>query len=231
MELLANPIWSALTTRQAHLAETSDGVRRFPPDITSLAAFGEPSVAAYASLATLLGGVPAGLFLHSRSAFPDDGWVVLRDLALLQMVHQNGTAALSAKEHLVLGAADSAEMLALAQLTQPGPFGLRTYQLGRYLGVRVEGKLVAMAGERMRVPGYAEISAVCTHPDYVGRGYAARLMTALIHSMRAQGETPFLHVAAENKRAIALYENLGFRVQRRFQLAVVKKDVARSIPA
>jgi ribosomal protein S18 acetylase RimI-like enzyme len=231
MAFLDNPIWSALTTRQAHLAETSDLVKRFPPDITSLAAFAEPSDAAYASLSNLLSGAPAGLFLHSRAAFPGDGWVLLRDLVLLQMVHENGTATAPAKEHQVLGAADSAEMLALAQLTQPGPFGSRTYQSGKYLGLRIDGVLVAMAGERMRVPGYAEISAVCTHPDHVGHGYAASLMSTLIHSMRAQGETPFLHVAAENKRAIALYERLGFRIQRQFQLAVVKKDVAQSIPA
>jgi predicted GNAT family acetyltransferase len=96
--------------------------------------------------------------------------------------------------------------------------------MGTYLGVRDRGRLVAMAGERLRVPGYAEISAVCTHPDHVGKGYAAGLMSLLIEKMRSQGETPFLHVREDNHRAIALYERLGFRKRVQFHLAVVQRQ-------
>lgn len=114
-------------------------------------------------------------------------------------------------------------MLALAQLTKPGPFGLRTRELGTYIGIRQNGQLVAMAGERLRVPGFTEISAVCTHPDHLGRGYAATLMTELMHRIRSRGEVPFLHVREDNTRAIPIYERLGFRKRVLLHFAVVRK--------
>ncbi|MEI9963878.1 MAG: GNAT family N-acetyltransferase [Caulobacteraceae bacterium] len=106
-------------------------------------------------------------------------------------------------------------MLALATLTQPGPFFARTHQLGDFIGVKQEGRLVAMAGERMRPTGFTEVSGVCTHPDWRGRGYAAGLMRLVAARILARGETPFLHVYASNTGAIALYEALGFRLRRR----------------
>ena len=121
-----------------------------------------------------------------------------------------------------LGPRDSPEMVELTTLTKPGPFGSRTHELGYYVGIRQEGKLVAMAGERLKVPGYTEVSAVCTHPDYLGRGYAGALMTEVMQQIRERGETPFLHVRADNARAIALYERLGFRIRHRGYFAVLR---------
>jgi predicted GNAT family acetyltransferase len=117
--------------------------------------------------------------------------------------------------------ADAAEMLALATLTKPGPFFARTHQLGRFIGVRDNGVLVAMAGERLKTPGYTEVSAVCTHPDHRGRGYAAALMRQVMGGIVARGETPFLHSYAANTGAIRLYESLGFRFSRELVMTVL----------
>lgn len=222
MHLLDNPIWNALTTRQTHLAEGGMRARRFPSAITTLAGFPEVREEAYAELSPLADGAPATLFLHAAPELPE-GWTQLREATLLQMVHGNGAAPSPRHEWILLTEADVPEMVALAQLTKPGPFGIRTYQIGTYIGIRERGVLAAMAGERLRVPGYAEISAVCTHPDHVGKGYAASLMSTLMEKMRAQGEAPFLHVRAGNTRAIALYERLGFRKRVQFHLATIQR--------
>jgi len=114
-------------------------------------------------------------------------------------------------------------MLALTALTKPGPFGTRTHELGTYIGLREEGKLVAMAGERLKVPGYTEISAVCTHPEHNGKGYAGLLMTEIMHRIRDRGETAFLHVRQDNARAITLYERLGFQARKLLHFAVLRR--------
>jgi predicted GNAT family acetyltransferase len=114
-------------------------------------------------------------------------------------------------------------MVELASLTKPGPFGRRTHELGTYLGIRSEGKLVAMAGERLKVPGYTEVSAVCTHPEHTGKGYARVLMTEMMQCIRDRGETPFLHVRRDNRRAVELYERLGFRTRVTTHYAVLRK--------
>jgi ribosomal protein S18 acetylase RimI-like enzyme len=223
MHLLDNPTWTALTTRQAHFAQGGAWARRFSPKVTALAGFSEQGAEAYEELSSLADGVPAALFLHGALDLPE-GWSQLREAPLLQMVHENGAIPHPRHEWTALTDVDVPEMVALAELTEPGPFGPLTYKIGAYLGIRRQGFLVAMAGERLRVPGYAEISAVCTHPDHVGNGYAASLMSVLMERMRAQGETPFLHVRAHNTRAIALYERLGFRKRVQFHLAVVQKQ-------
>src|SRR5712664_4213450 len=116
------------------------------------------------------------------------------------------------------------EMLALVELTKPGPFLKRTPQLGSYLGIREAGQLVAMAGERLKPYGYTEISAVCTHPDYRGRGYASSLVSILIQRIVKRDEIPFLYVRTDNVDAIRVYEKLGFKTRRNINNAVVKND-------
>jgi hypothetical protein len=116
--------------------------------------------------------------------------------------------------------ADGPEMLALATLTRPGPFFARTHQLGDFVGVRADGRLAAMAGERMRLPGHTEVSGVCTHPDHQGRGYAAALTRMVAANILARGETPFMHVFEANADAISIYQALGFRLRREMRLAV-----------
>jgi len=228
MHPLDNVIWKALTTRQAEFAESHGQARRFVPEVTSLAAFSEPTVQGYESLRGLLNGSGTiGLFLdepyHARV-----GWELVGKAPLLQMVCENGDALpttpdASAPELIELSAADSAEMIELTALTKPGPFNKRTHELGTYLGIRSGGKLVAMAGERLKVPGHTEVSAVCTHPEHTGHGYARILMTEIMRRIRSRGETPFLHVREDNVRAIELYERIGFGRRMVRHLAVLRK--------
>lgn len=220
--ILDNPIWHALTTSQAHFAETSARARKFPAEVTPLAGLQEPTREGYASLASLLkAGEAAALFLES-SPNPPAGWMLTETYPLLQMVQENRGTFTSAVGPEELTAADAPEMLALAELTKPGPFGRRTHELSVYLGIRRGGRLVAMAGERLRVPGYAEVSAVCTHPEYSGRGYAGALVAALVRRIRARGEVPFLHVRSENRRAVELYSRLGFKSRATLHLAALR---------
>ena len=222
MHPLDNPIWQALTTSQARFAEICGLARRFPSDITTLGAFSASSAEAYDSLAGLTGAGEAITLLLEEPAEPPSGWMVAEAVPLLQMIHEECGLYSHPSELIELTEADAPEMLALATLTQPGPFGKRTGQLGLYLGIRRGGALVAMAGERLRMPGYTEVSAVCTHPDYQGQGYAAALIAALVARMRQRDEQPFLHVRPENRRAIELYRRLGFTARRTLQMAALR---------
>lgn len=231
MHPLDNIIWQALTTRQTRFAESFDEARRFMPEVTLLGAFREPTPEGYESLAGLLGQRETiGVFLETPYQ-PRPGWEFIAGAPLLQMVCENGNALPPSltdldPELIELGAADAPEMIELTALTKPGPFGKRTHELGTYLGIRHEGKLVAMAGERMKVPGWTEVSAVCTHPEHTGHGYARILMTELMRRIRNRGETPFLHVREDNVRAIELYRRLGFSQRMRAHFAVLRKNAS-----
>ena len=122
---------------------------------------------------------------------------------------------------VVLGEADAPDMLALARLTEPGPFLPRTHTMGRFVGIRINGTLAAMAGERMRFAGGTEVSGVCTHPDFRGRGLARRLSFVVAHHIQQRGDQAFLHAWTTNTAAIALYEGLGFRVRTEVEVAVL----------
>ncbi|MCB8882795.1 GNAT family N-acetyltransferase [Acidisoma cellulosilytica] len=149
---------------------------------------------------------------------------MLRRTALtVQMVADRFAGEPAGFDYDVLTPADAAEMLDLARLTKPGPFAQRTRELGRFLGVRRDGRLVAMAGERMKPGSFTEISGVCTHPDHRGQGYAAGLMRDVALAIVARGETPFLHAFADNLGAIALYEKLGFVTRWRPTLTVFER--------
>jgi ribosomal protein S18 acetylase RimI-like enzyme len=231
MHPLDNVIWKALNTRQAEFAECFDQARRFVPEVTSLAGFREPSREGYQSLAGLLGSRATVALFLDQPYQPRSGWNLIAGPPLLQMVCGNGinppaSQNLSGPELVELGPADSAEMIELTALTKPGPFSKRTHELGTYLGIRRDGRLVAMAGERLKIPGYTEVSAVCTHPDYTGRGYARILMTEVMRRIRSRGETPFLHVREDNVRAIEIYQGLGFDRRVQLHLAVLRKDPA-----
>ena len=227
---LDNPIWTALTTSQAHLGEISGPTRKFQAEISPLAAFEEPTREAYASLARLVrAGSGAGVVLPAaanRDDIESAGFAIVELAPLLQMIHEDCELPSRELDFVELNAADAPEMLALATMTKPGPFVSRTHELGKFLGVRREGKLAAMAGERMRMPGFTEISAVCTHPNHLGHGYATAMMVELIGQIRSRNEIPFLHVRPHNARAIELYRRLGFADSRNFRYVVIAKNGA-----
>jgi predicted GNAT family acetyltransferase len=231
MHPLDNVIWQALTTRQTMFAESCGQARRFMPEVTALGGFCEPTPEGYDALAELLGDRGTVAVFLDEPYQPRTGWEFVVGAPLLQMVCENGSAPPTSRHEadpglVELGDADSAEMIELTALTKPGPFGKRTHELGTYLGIRRAGKLVAMTGERMKVPGWTEVSAVCTHPEHTGHGYAGILMSEVMRRIRSRGETPMLHVREDNVRAIELYERLGFKTRVRRHFAVLRKNAS-----
>jgi ribosomal protein S18 acetylase RimI-like enzyme len=234
MHPLDNVVWHSLTTRHAALAEAHDQARRFIPEISTIGAVLEPTDRGYESLGKLMKrGDAVNLALREPYEGSRPEWSLTRGTAMPQMVYGGNGAEFSAhatadaqilEQIFELGADDADEMVALTSLTQPGPFARRTHELGTYIGIRKDGKLIAMAGERLKVPGYTEVSAICTHPDHTGRGYARILTTEIMRRILVRGETPFLHVRHDNARAIALYEGLGFRVRVVNYHAVLRKN-------
>jgi predicted GNAT family acetyltransferase len=221
---LDNPIWSALTSHQAYLAEGGSLARRYPADIGPLAAMESPSEQAYEALARLAQPHEQLVLFLEEPATPPAGWHVDVAGQLTQMVLDEAIILPESEFSIhTLTDEDVPEMLALTKLTRPGPFERRTRQLGTYLGIRKAGRLAAMAGERMHLEGYTEISAVCTHPDFQGKGYARALIAAVAKMIRERGETPFLHAWIHNTNAIRVYEKFGFRQRRHFHLAVLRK--------
>ena len=181
-----------------------------------------------ASLAALRGLILAGesvYVLQVPAIRVPEGLVVVRAAQGVQMLATRPIAPQAGDRSVVLlGDADAPEMLALAHLTEPGPFLARTHTMGRFLGVRIKGRLAAMAGERMRFPGFTEVSGVCTHPDFRGQGLAIRLSSIVANVIQQRGEQPFLHAWATNHAAIALYERLGFELRTEVQVAVLSLE-------
>lgn len=226
MPPLDNPIWQALISTHAHFAEIRNGARKFPRDVSVLAGFCEPTPQSYLSLAALLHpNERVGLFLEQQPN-PPAPWIIERTSPLLQMLcERRSPTDIPANPAAIRLTQDAApEMLALTKLTNPGPFGTRTHEMGDYFGIRSGRTLAAMAGERLKLPGYTEISAVCTHPDHLGHGYASALMVLLMDRIFSRGEQPILHVLPENTRAIQVYERLGFKLRASFYYVVMHRQ-------
>lgn len=208
---LDRPVWNALTTRQAELGAGSAKARRYRPEINLFAAAADAmpdNLAELSALALQTGQIGT----VERGSYPDvPGMSVMKRTEVNQMVATASPGAPDGFAYEVLGSADAADMLALATLTEPGPFFAETYRMGHFIGVREGGRLVAMSGQRMRVPGFTEVSAVCTHPDHRGKGLAGKLMRVIIDRIVREGDAAFLHVYPDNAVAIGLYEALGFR--------------------
>ncbi len=222
--LLDRPIWSALTTSQKHLAEGGPRALRYPVDMTPFADMVDMSAASFAALGDLLSGTQvAALFTPDPVEVPGGFKVVLADTGE-QMIGSPADSSLRDAEIVTLGAADVPAMMALTELTKPGPFSLRTHELGTFLGIRSGGELVAMTGERMKPGKFVEMTAVCVHPEYRGRGYAQALLAAVARRIEARGEIPFLHVFSNNTSAIALYQRQGMRIRRRLHVTVLMKQ-------
>ena len=221
--LLDRPPWSALTMTHSRFALGDALARRYRPDVAPMAALREDSPECLQALQGLMKpGDIVGLF-SAEPVAASGNLDLIAHKGLEQMIYEGGEPPPAGDEYETLTPDDVAGMMQLAKLTQPGPFAVRTIELGSYVGVRSGGQLDAMAGERMRFDGFTEISAVCTHPDHRGRGHASALVRALMRNILDRGETPFLHIFSDNTRAGALYRQLGFLRRRSLTVTILKR--------
>jgi ribosomal protein S18 acetylase RimI-like enzyme len=220
---LDHPIWSALTTRQQALAEGGALARRYPPAITPFAAMADMSPESFAGLGALLSPSEVAVLFTPDPVTPPALFKILLAETGEQMIGMPAVSALPGVEPVTLGAADVPAMMELTGLTKPGPFSARTHELGAFLGIKIDGQLVAMAGERMKPANYTEITAVCVHPSHRGRGYGQILLAEISRQISRRGEIPFLHVFSNNASAIALYRRQGMEIRRRLYVTVLQK--------
>jgi predicted GNAT family acetyltransferase len=221
---LDHPIWTALTTTQQALAEGDARARRYPTDVTPFADMPDLSAENFAALAALMSPTDiAVLFTPEAVKAPAEFKVVLADTGE-QMIGTPIETPANGVDIVTLGVDDVPDMVELTALTKPGPFSTRTHELGTFLGIRVDGQLVAMAGERMKPAHYTEMTAVCVHPSHRGRGYGQILLSAISRQIVSRGEIPFLHVFTSNHSAIALYRRQGMEIRRRLHVTVLKKE-------
>jgi GNAT superfamily N-acetyltransferase len=219
IELLDNVIWEALNRDHASLAQGDSLARRYNPEFTSLAGLREPSDAAFDSLLKVLNGGKIGLFLPENFQLPPStqmyGCAPVAQMVCEKLIECKPCS------FVELTADDVPQMVELAELTKPGPFANRTIEFGNFIGIKDGDRLVAMAGQRMKLEKMHEVSGVCTHPDYQGRGYARALVREVSQRIFACGNTPFLHVRAENAPGIRSYEAIGFHIRHVFKYGIV----------
>lgn len=221
--ILDRPVWSALTTRHAALAQGGSLARRYPPSISPFAAACDDSEASLQALADLAPADETLLLVQADGIVLPPGFVAVSNASAVQMVAERPVERVADKRVELLSEADAADMLALATLTRPGPFSLKAQSLGGFWGVKVDGRLVAMAGERMKQDGFAELSGVCSHPDFRGRGLGRLLSLSVAGRIIDRGELPHLHAYVTNAAAIALYESMGFALRSMMQAVVVRR--------
>ena len=221
---LDHPIWTALTTTQQALAEGDARARRYPIEVTPFADMPDLSAENFAALGALMSPTDiAVLFTLEAVKAPAEFKVTLADTGE-QLIGTPIETPANGVDIVTLGVDDVPAMIELTTLTKPGPFYARTHELGTFLGIRVDGQLVAMAGERMKPAQYTEMTAVCVHPSHRGRGYGQMLLSAVSRQIVSRGEIPFLHVFTSNHSAIALYRRQGMEIRRRLHVTVLKKE-------
>lgn len=222
--LLDNIVWHALTGPQAKYASGQGGARRYAQGFSPIVAFADRAHPDFAALGAVC---PPGehFYCDGWAGPPPPGWHVEAETTMAKMVWEaEAPAEDDAPDAVPLGEAHRAQAFDLASLTRPGPFGPRTIDLGDYFGCFDGDRLVAMAGERMHAGDLREISGVCTHPSYQGRGFARRLIRKLVRRQRLRGETPFLHVMTGNQGARSLYQRMGFRTHAEAVVRVLSRS-------
>jgi len=223
-DVLDNAVWHALRTRQAHFAESDSTGRvvRFDRDVAIFGAVDQIDPESWEAQAELAGPEGYTMFFRDEVPAPPPGWEEVFRGPTWQMV-AGDLSPVPDVSPVPLGPEDAMQMVALAELTQPGPFFPRTHEMGTYVGVKREGRIIAMAGERLKVPGWTEISAVCTHPDAQRQGLGAALTLWMARSIRQAGDEAFLHVLEHNDNALRLYRALGFEIRRKVQAVIMKR--------
>lgn len=231
MRMLDNPVWRSLKGVHRALALTDDRGRaaRYPADVSPFMALPDNATQRdWEALARIAG--PDPVLIMDAPANAPASWKLTRTVPIYQMVAtdpatQPGKRRTAAFPIDILGPSDAGELRELARIAEPGPFELRTPQLGTFIGARNgDGTLIAMAGERMRPGGWTEISAICTHPDYRGKGLARACTQQMIDIITGRGERPFLHVLTTNTSAVGLYESMGFATRRTALNSVYQPD-------
>jgi ribosomal protein S18 acetylase RimI-like enzyme len=221
---LDHPIWTALTTTQQALAEGDGRARRYPIDVTPFADMPDMSAENFRALGALMSPTDIAVLFTPDAVTPPAGFKIMLAETGEQMIGTPVEAPTNGVEIVSLGIDDVPEMIELTALTKPGPFSTRTHELGTFLGIRADGQLAAMIGERMKPANYTEITAVCVHPSHRGRGYGQMLLSAISRQIVLRSEIPFLHVFTSNYSAIALYRRQGMEIRRRFHVTVLKKE-------
>ncbi|MBB3559494.1 putative GNAT family acetyltransferase [Rhizobium sp. BK512] len=221
--ILDRPIWNALHTAHADLAEGGERAVRYPPSIVPFAAAADDTRESLEALENLPAVDEAMAIIEAGPVIIPQGLTVVAEGKLVQMIAERPYERISDSRLQPLTSDDAEEMLALATLTKPGPFTLRAQSLGTFWGVRIDGRLVAMAGQRLRHPGFGELSGLCTHPDFQGRGLGTLLFRYVAGEISARGDTVFLHAYYTNTPAITLYKALGFKLRSEMNLRVVKR--------
>jgi len=219
---LDNPVWNSLISRHRHLAVVGEKAALYDPQVSMFAGVAENTEEAYVELAGIAEpGKPIAI-KGDKALDNHPDWVVMQSGEVFQM-----TCGTPIKykdlEYDRLTSDDLPQMMELVELTKPGPFYLRTIEMGKYIGFKVGGKLVAMGGERLKPEGYTEISAICTHPEHRGKGYAKAITGALTNMVLERGETPFLYVYAYNAPAFNLYEKLGYKTRMTVETTVMMR--------
>jgi predicted GNAT family acetyltransferase len=228
--MLDRPVWAALSTRHLSLSVGSALARRYAADVNVFASGCDDTPAALAALTDLVQPGDRIFVLQVPDIVVPAGLLPLKAARGVQMIATRSLRAAEPDGDIVeLTEADAQEMLALAKLTEPGPFLPRTHTMGTFHGIRIGGRLAAMAGERFRFPGHTEVSGVCTHPDFRGRGLARRLSAAVSARIESRGERPFLHAWKTNRPAISLYESLGFEIRAEVDVKVLEREGGGSI--
>lgn len=218
MNPLDRPIWSALTTRQSKFARGRAPALAFRSDVEPFAATEADDSDGIEALGALAIAEDFLLLIQSKPSPTPPGLRIVREAVGVQMVAAGPVEATRPEDAVLLDDDDATEMIELAELTKPGPFRAATHRLGQFWGIRRNGRLIAMAGERLKLPGMTEVSGVCTHPDWRGHGFGGRLSAFVARLIQERDEVPFLHAYADNQLAISLYEKLGFRI--RIEMAV-----------
>jgi len=226
IDALDRPVWHALTGCQQNRAIGTPAAWRFAPEYGVFAAPADWTPIAHQALSALI--AQDEIWLIEKDPFPTPpGTQIAGRMDCLQMIatdiEPGAPTAWDDAVHL-LGDADIPAMQALAEATWPGPFRRGTPRLGRFIGIRDGGELVAMSGERMRIGSFTEVSGVCTAPSHRGRGLARLLIAQVARSILSRDEQPFLHSYTDNERANALYAALGFRPHQRVTATILRRD-------